>query len=312
VEEGSIASFPEPLQETPKTREAPLQEGLDEIQGYFAQSSGLMKIEAKADNSLHILYYSQGNWTAWFDNLYMRTNGHFSNDAKPLDEFYMVSAANRTYLVRSFAGGNKHYQDQMVYAEKVDAQAPLSDAWSNRLDKKWLTVNVNPDSLYYTGENIFRIHEIQGVEGYIFASPNSGQCYILDPTQMDTRGSMVLVLPQNGKEQNDLFILENNGEEWLRFGSFIYRPLETIVQISPLVVIGSEGYAEWRYMWSEDIQKTIEITSNAAWKIYNSEFEIIEQGTGNVQKTLAATSGRYYFLFFGNAGDNIQTTILNE
>lgn len=311
VEEGSIASFPEPLQETPKTREAPLQEGLDEIQGYFAQSSGLMKIEAKADNSLHILYYSQGNWTAWFDNLYMRTNGHFSNDAKPLDEFYMVSAANRTYLVRSFAGGNKHYQDQMVYAEKVDAQAPLSDAWSNRLDKKWLTVNVNPDSLYYTGENIFRIHEIQGVEGYIFASPNSGQCYILDPTQMDTRGSMVLVLPQNGKEQNDLFILENNGEEWLRFGSFIYRPLETIVQISPLVVIGSEGYAEWRYMWSEDIQKTIEITSNAAWKIYNSEFEIIEQGTGNVQKTLAATSGRYYFLFFGNAGDNIQTTILN-
>jgi hypothetical protein len=171
---------------------------------------------------------------------------------------------------------------------------------------------MNPDSLYYTGENIFRIHEIQGVEGYIFASPNSGQCYILDPTQMDTRGSMVLVLPQNGKEQNDLFILENNGEEWLRFGSFIYRPLETIVQISPLVVIGSEGYAEWRYMWSEDIQKTIEITSNAAWKIYNSEFEIIEQGTGNVQKTLAATSGRYYFLFFGNAGDNIQTTILNE
>jgi CubicO group peptidase (beta-lactamase class C family) len=312
VEEGSIESFPDPLPETPKTREVPTLEELDEIQGYFAKSTVLLKIATNADDSLNISSYSQGHWTTRHDNLYMRNDGHFSSDDEPLREFYTVTAESRTYLVYRDVFGNKHYQDQFVYTEKVDVQAPLNDAWRNRLDKKWLAVNMNPDSLYYTGENIFRIHEIQGVEGYIFASPNSGQYCILDPTQTDTRGSMVLVLPQNGRDQNDLFILDNNGEEWLRFGSFIYRPLETIVQISPLVVIGSEGYAEWRYMASEDIQKTIEITSNAAWKIYNSEFEIIEQGTGNVQKTLAATSGRYYFLFFGNAGDTIQTTILNE
>lgn len=130
---------------------------------------------------------------------------------------------------------------------------------------------------------------------------------MVNPFFSDARASMMLMIPQKfGKELDDVVIETRAGKEWIRFGSYLYRPEETIPALSNgMVSIGAEGLAEWRSLDATGITKTVTITPSVAggrWKIYDSTFKQIERGEGT--KAVMLSGGKYYFLFHNTANVN--------
>ena len=67
---------------------------------------------------------------------------------------------------------------------------------------------------------------------------------------------MMLIIPQlNGRDLDDLDIVERDGAEWVRFGSYMHQPLASVPVLprgaTDEVTIGPEGYAEWRAVASD-------------------------------------------------------------
>jgi hypothetical protein len=131
----------------------------------------------------------------------------------------------------------------------------------------------------------------------------------VNPFFSDSRAGMMLLIPQMyGTELDDVVIETRAGkEEWIRFGSYLYRPQETIQELSNgTVTIGAEGPAEWRSLDATGITKTVTITPAVAggrWKIYDSNFKQIETGEGT--KSVTLSGGTYYLLFHDTATVNL-------
>ena len=91
---------------------------------------------------------------------------------------------------------------------------------------------------------------------------------VVDPSASDTVAQMLLKIPVDlGRDLNDVVIVPKNGEEWVRYGSTLYRPQAT-VPILPVgtstVTIGSEGYAEWRQV---PVAGLVTFAGATAWKV---------------------------------------------
>ena len=144
------------------------------------------------------------------------------------------------------------------------------------------------------------------VDNLLFA--NTGGLQVVDPFLGDSRAGMMLLIPQkNGKELNDVVIETRGVEEWIRFGSYLYRPQETIEALSNgTVSIGAEGLAEWRSLDTTGITKTVTITpvvAGGCWKIFNSDFTKMETGEGTTSVTFSG--GKNYFLFHNTTNVNL-------
>ena len=322
VEKGRIASFPEALPMTPKDLKTPTQSQLDDITGYFANPSRIWWIQKnQADNSITANIYAGNNtWAPAMQNLKLRTDGLFSSDIDPLTELYTVSANLRTYLIVRQKGGNGHYQDDMMLAEKISPKGTLSDAWKNRLQLKWLVVNENLDSVSLEGLVKLGIEEITGLEGLLCASTGSGTYNMLDPTlaegpDVDKLASVKLfLLPQAGRDVNDLLIFTPQSEtgDWARFGSNIYRPMESVAAITlstTIITVGAEEYEEWRTLDGASMM-TVTIISSSAWKIWGPDLKLAASGESSGMAVLPAISGNYYLQLFGKAKDFITVSVL--
>jgi CubicO group peptidase (beta-lactamase class C family) len=316
-ERGEIPVFPGPLKSESKPVKDPVSGQLDDICGFFASPSGILKIERDADNSINMSTYSGENtWTPPGNNLKMRSNDLFSSDASPLQEFYTATGDGRTYLVMRSVMGNGHYHDEIIIAEKITSGGSLSSAWTERLSpKQWLLVNEFPDSILLTNNVTLEIEEIKGLEGFVSVSAGGGYS-LLDPalaqgSEVDRLASMkMFLLPQAGSDVGDLLAFEHeNGEGWFRFKSYIYRPKETVEMLGSSVTIDEDGYNQWRRLSSPG-QKTVYITGGSAWKIWDAGFNLIDFGAGPGTAVLPDTSGGCYLQFFGKPGDVVFTEIL--
>jgi CubicO group peptidase (beta-lactamase class C family) len=303
AEKGRIAAMPSPLTLTPRPEKAPTDDLLNSVSGYYASSDTFMRVQRQS-NSLNIAYYDAGNgWTNMITGLKLRDDDRFASDADPSQSVSFKTADGRQYLGIRSIGGYGHYQDELIYGQQVAAAGVLPAAWSSRLDKKWLATNEHPDSLMTWGAPLMRLY---AVDNLLFAKARGFQ--VVNPFFSDTRASMMLLIPQkSGKELDDVVIENRAAEEWIRFGSYLYRPQETIQALSNgTVSIGAEGLAEWRSLDAAGTTKTVTITPIVAggqWKIYNSKFEQIETGEG--AKSVTLSGGTYYLLFHDTATVNL-------
>ena len=87
--------------------------------------------------------------------------------------------------------------------------------------------------------------QLASVDNLLFAECR-GQLQVVNPFLSDTRAGMMLLIPQSaGTDLDDVVIETRAGEEWIRLGSYLYRPEETVKPLSPgTVSIGAEGLAE--------------------------------------------------------------------
>ncbi len=313
VENGIIYEVPAPLPEEPKPLVTPTSEELADFTGFFAANNSLLRFAANPDDSVSILIYTGTAWEPYLEDLRMRDNGLFSTDALPLLEFGTASADGRTYIFLRDAYGNRHYQDDTLFVQKIGSAASLSAAWSDRLSEVWLLVNGHPDSLLPPNtEPRLSFIEPDGLDGLIAVNTHDGSFAIVDPSRSDDLGAMMLFMPQGGRDLNDAFIVPYGQEEWVRFGSFLYRPKNGVQELYPpseTIVVGDEGWAEWRTIKSAGTSMTIMVTTGSAWKLFDAEMKCITAQTVSGSTFLPATGGDYLFICYGSPGDTIEVAV---
>ena len=302
AEKGRIAAMPVPLNMSSRPEKTPTDEFLNSVIGYYANSNTFMRVQRQS-NLLNIAKFdtSINGWKDWMTGLKLRDDDCFSSNDNPSESFSFKTSAERQYLILRNLQGYGHYQDNLIYGQKMSASGELPAAWSNRLGRKWLLTNDHYDSILWADT----VRQLTGIDNLLSAS--SGSLEIVDPFFTNSRASMMLLIPQvNGRDLNDVVIEIHGGEEWFRAGSCLYRPLETIQALrSGTVTIGTEGLAEWRSL-DAAIAKTVTITpidSSGHWKIYDNNFTQTETGEGT--KSVTLSGGTYYLLFHNTANVNI-------
>lgn len=306
-EKGRIAAMPEPLIILTRPEKMPAEGYLDSVCGYYTSNSSLMEVRKASANSLSIYKYETGSsWQSWFADLKMRDNDRFSNDANPGTEISFVTADGRQYLITRYVTGYGHYQDSLVYAQKVYAAGLLPEVWTARLGKKWLLTNEHPDFLDKWSSPAIVLH---AVDNMLVVQQDGFQ--VVNPLFGDFRAAMTLLIPQiNGRDIDDVFVEMRSGEEWLHHrGSYLYRPGDTVAALADginIVPIGGEGLSEWRQLNAVGATKTVVIApvdADGRWKIYDSSFRQIDMGAG--ARSLSLSDGIYYLLLHNTASVNI-------
>jgi hypothetical protein len=97
-------------------------------------------------------------------------------------------------------------------------------------------------------------------------------------------------------------------EQWLRFGSYLYRPLSGIPLLPAgpgAVSIGSDGFAEWRRLPSEG---RLTISGATCWILYDANLGQIAYGTGSGTPVFSG-AGAKYLLLYGPPAATISLTL---
>ena len=300
AEKGRIAAMPVPLNLSPRPEKTPPEELLNSVSGYYARNDTFMRVRRQS-STLNVAYYdtSINDWKDTITGLKLRDDDRFTSNADPSQSVSFKTAGGRRYLVIRTVSGYGHYQDDIIQGQQVAAAGTLPAVWESRLGKVWLMTNEHPE---YSGKWEYPLMQLIAVDNLLFA--NTGGLQVVNPFFSDSRAAMMLMIPQKyGKELDDVVIETRSVEEWIRFGSHLYRPQETIPALSSgTVTIGTEGLAEWRSLEVPGMTKTVTIAPVAAggrWKIYNNDFTKMESGEGT--RSVPLSSGKYYLLFHNTA-----------
>jgi hypothetical protein len=311
---------------------APVPDGLfAAIAGEYAIESQIVQLQPQPDGSLLILLRSDAGWTPMPPGspLKYRSDGWFASDQDPLKAVKVVDAdllgVPTQYILSRAPNGYGHYLNFVVFAQRVSRRPRnLSAAWQARLSSTWLVVNENPDELAWNGmDPRLRLATVPNLEGLIAVRwhidpappvPWYTDAHIVDASASDTVATMMLIIPQlNGRDLDDLDIVQRDGAEWTRFGSYVHQPLASVPVLprgaTKVVTIGPEGYAEWRAVASDVTPVQVTITTTGAWHLYDPAFTTVANGKGNAATFLPAGNGLGYLTLFGNPGQTITVAV---
>ena len=316
LERRRIDALPVPLVPTPGPQGLATDEQLSTLTGVYAHYQGLLCLQALADRTLALSSYADGSWVVSPDKLKLRNDGTWSSDASPNSAFVAASAQGQTYLVARVPSGMGHYLFEVPYAQKMQAKAPLSAAWQARLARKWLAVNDAPDSAgLLLGGPLLTLAAVPDLPGYILtrAEPIDKNDQIGDASASDTVAQMCLKIPfVKGRDLDDVLIEMRNGEEWVRLGSSLFRPAQTVPVLASgtqVLKIGTEGYCEWRTVQASTAPLQITLSAGSAWRIYNSNFQLLGSGAASGPATLPTGTGLAYLMLFGAANTLITVSL---
>ena len=332
-ENGRIAAFPSPLLPVVPPV-APVPDGLlAAIAGEYAQGSLIVQLQPQPDGSLLVSLRSDAGWTPTPPGspLKYRSDGWFASDQDPLKAFKVVDAdllgVPTQYILYRAPAGYGQYLNFIVFAERVRRRpGNLSAAWRDRLSSTWLVVNENPDELAWNGmDPRLRLATVPNLDGLIAVRPPADvpapaatagyiNANIVDASASDTVATMMLIIPQlNGRDLDDLDIVERDGAEWTRFGSYMHQPLASVPVLpngaKEVVTIGPKGYAEWRAVASDVTPVQVTITTTGAWQLYDPAFTSLANGKGSAVTSLPAGNGLGYLTLFGDPGQTITVAV---
>src|SRR5260370_36001924 len=136
------------------------------------------------------------------------------------------------------------------------------------------------------------------------------EAHIVDASASDTVATMMLIIPQIvGRDLDDLDIVQRDGAEWTRFGSYMHQPVASVPVLprgaTEVVTIGPEGYAEWRAVASDGTPVQGTITTTGSWHLYDPAFTTVANGKGSAVTSLPAGKGLGYLTLFGHPGQTI-------
>jgi CubicO group peptidase (beta-lactamase class C family) len=291
AEKGRIV-MPVPLNLSPRPLRAPTPGLLDSVSGYYANHTALLRVQKQSDNSLNIDTFSAENgWTSWKTGLRLRDDNRFSSTESPSLSYSFMLADTRRYLVIRYVTGYGHYQDDIVYGQQIAAAGLMPDSWNNRVGRIWLMTNDAPDADSWDSPSM----RLNAFDDLLLL--NRGGFQAVNPFFSNSTAGMMLLLPQvYGRDLDDVVVENHADGEWVRLGSFLYRPRETVPALGAgrnFVRIESEGLAEWRSIDATGAPKTLTIPPDARLKIYTSNFERIENKV--------VLSGDTYYVLFHDA-----------
>ncbi len=303
-----IDAMPEPLSLSPLPEKTPPAGFLDSLTGHYSNYNTFVLVEKQPDNSLSIKKYDSGTGS-WIDlqtGLTLRNDDRFSNNENPSRSFSFITSEGRQYLVARMTYGYGHYRDDLIYAQRIAAAGALPGAWAARVGPRWLMVNEHPESEKWESP-LMRFH---GVDDLLFCEWDGLQAVdpFTNPPDYTVAGMMLLIPQLEGRDLNDAVIESREGHEWIRFGSYLYRPLSTVDALCDgTVTIGFDGFSEWRSVDAGGTTITAHVTPldpAGRWKVYDDGFNKIEAGEGTQSFTLS--DGMYYLLFHDSAGVDVE------
>lgn len=312
LERSRISALPGAVPSTPKPQALATDAQLGKMEGVYAHYKGLLRLQVQADRTLAISKYDAGAWTVSPASLKPRSDGTFSSDASPNNSYWTNTSQGQSYLLARVPYGMGHYLFELPYAQKVAPKAALSVAWQARLGRKWLAVNEWFDSLGLEAGVLFRLAGVPDLPGYVLANaqPIDKNDQIADASVSDSVAQMCLKIPMvQGRDLDDVLIESRNGEDWVRVGSSLFRPAESVLAFSVgshSVRIGAEGLAEWRRLPANGV---VTVKGATGWKLYDQEFAATNSGTGNGTTSLPGRGNTAYLLLFGTADTELSVTL---
>ncbi len=311
AEKGRIPAMPSVLTPTVLPEKAPDAAVLNAAVGYYANNSTFMRVVLNGATMLDIEKYdapspgSPGTWVPQVTGLKYRNDDRFSTDSNPSESYSFITADGRQYVVqRSMTGYHYCYDDNTTF-QKVSAVGALRAAWSARAGKVWLLTNDHPTYTDRWESPIMMLNSlnIPAVGNFFFA--NSGQLQVVDQSGSDTLATMMLVIPQmQGKELNDVVIETGARDGWIRWGSYLFRPSDTVTAlVADTTVTVSSDVSEWRSLDCTGTTKTVTITPSGGtdlWRIYDNNFNFQQAGQGTQTVSL---SGQMFYLVFHATAD---------
>ena len=319
AENGRIPAFPAPLPPL-ASPVATVPAGISApVEGVYATNVSVIAFDKDVDGSVSTRVLGPNGFSPGLSALRYRSDGWFTSDALPLVSCKAVTDSGRQYLAQRSPAGALHYLDAQAFAQRLPTTgAPLSAAWRKRVGSTWLRVNESPDSHVdqILGTLRFSLAAITELPGMLVAwqSGDAPAPIVLDPSTSDTTARMLLVIPtMNGRDLNDLDIVDQGGDEWLRWGDAMHRPLATVpllpANANATVPIGAEGFAEWRSVQAGAAPVQIAVSGASAWRLYDPDFHCIASGTASGQTSLPAGGGLAYLLIFGLANTSAAITL---
>ncbi len=324
VEKGRLSGFPVPLPQRAEPVATPPAGLAESVAGIYGNYSNAVLIKAQPGGGISMHPLGAGGFPVESASILLyRADGWFTSDLAPLISLKAVDAGGNRYLAIRTVGADKAYLDSQVYTQKLAPRAAaLSPAWSARLGRRWLVVNESPDGLpFLMGEDPrFALLALPELPGLLFSLPalppiNMGwQAQVVDVSGSDLAGAMLLRIPgMQGTDMNQLDILVRGGEEWLRWGAYVHRPLETVPALpsarATAVAIGPEGYAEWRTLQLAGSPKSLTLSGARAWRLYDAGFATLDAGGTATKPQLPAGTGTVYLLLFGDPGSTITAAV---
>lgn len=271
------------------------------LAGYYAGST-LNRLEQDGDSLTMSVPYRE-HWYPTNTVILKRTTGEWISDAVPNTSLFSFELMNKRYLASRNRDAPPIGGGVSILGMKLDPLAvPLSEAWKARLGQRWLIVN-DPFSTFVALGNSppgFSIREERDLPGYIVAAPWSSGEQALDPSGSDARAKMLGDL--GGRDLADLVVKTMDGEEWIEWGTSLYRPLGSISALEPGTwtldsMHGNLG--EWRKISADS---RVEVSGAASWYLYDGEFSLLDsvvKGTAIKGGENAIAPAGSYLLVYG-------------
>jgi CubicO group peptidase (beta-lactamase class C family) len=305
VSRGRLAAMPKQLTATPLPLQPVAPEEKSAFTGHYASGTTAYRLSFGADDSLSVDEF-QNDWTSKYQNLKLRSDGWYAADDDPFTAVRLLTRGGRRYYALRMKRGYGHYTVRILFGQRIDDRPALSAGWQARVAEQWLPVNADPWwCLLLQGDPGFHFRTITGMDGYLMG--NSVLRDMAPPTDARLDG-MFLTLPDSGRDLQDAGIESWDGQNWLRLGSTLYRPLSGVPTLpagATAVVIGDDGFAEWRRLPTSG---SVSISGAGHWFLYDADWNELASGEGSGTPSFSG-AGANYLVAFGTPGTTINLNL---
>lgn len=307
TENGTLPAMPQPLANVaaPATGKPVPEAWFDGAYGNYDQvfrmvpdgAGGAVKMKASA-----------GQWQKQLDGFTLRGDGAIATNAAKDMSFGLIDYEGFTFVTGHAVQGYKTVVADYMGAQKLKPLPPMRAAWRRRMGRSWAFVNSPADAFLPGLQRLtVRLDAYPEMPGYAvidFSVGGDMASQPLDASADDMRALMCLKIPVTpGRDLNDVVMLARGNEEWLQFGSWLARPVETIPALargSSDVTIGPEGDGEWFRLADAG---WLDIAGTVDWMLFDDGFTLLAAGKGDATGLSAMATA--YVLLQGAPGSRV-------
>lgn len=301
VERGRIATMPDRLATAPLPVQAVTAEEKTTFAGNYASSYGTFRLGFGPDDSLTVEEYTTA-WGPKFSNFKLRSDGWYAADGNPTTALRLLVAGGRAYFAYRKPDGYGHYYQTVMFGQRLDDKPSVSSPWQARLAETWLPVNTDTSILMMSkSASSFDLSALNGLSGYL-----RGKNILRDfvPPSEARLDGMFLFMADGIRDFVDVGMETWYGQNWLRSGSYLYRPLSGVSALAAGVStlsIDTNGFAEWRVLPASG---SVAISGATHWFLYDAGLKELASGSASGSPSFSG-SGVHYLVLCGTAGSAI-------
>lgn len=293
VERGRVAAMPSALSNVDRAVAAITASDKADFAGHYSSSNGTFRVSFKADDSL-LVEELREDWTAKYQDFRLRDDGWYAADGDPHTALRFLTADGRRYLALRLKRGAGHYTVSLLWGQKLEERAAVAGAWTSRLSERWLPANTDTRNLVMSKSDPgLPLQTVPGLTGYL-----KGNNLLREGEPAGSRlDGMFLVAPDGVRDFQDVAVERHGSEDWLRAGTYLYRPLSgvpTLAAGTSQITLGTEGFAEWRRL---PVTGSLTIGGASQWFLYDADLAQVGSGSGSEAHALSQTGPRYVVVY---------------